>query len=159
MEPEAPKNNFLKMPRTKTFLVVLCGALVVLIAYGLGILVGYRRAIFASQFGEHYYRTMYGDPFGKPMIGVMGMGPMTMHGVAGQVIDVASETISVKDINGNEESVWVVSGTPIRDMNNSVSMQEIQPADQIIVIGQPDPDGDIAARFIRIFETSSSSND
>src|ERR1700733_6710896 len=97
--------DFFKAPKTKTLLWILCSILGILVVFGLGITVGYRRAIFASDFGENYYHTMYGDPFGKPMIGVMGQGPMTMHGVAGIVIDVTTSTIFVRDASGNGEAV------------------------------------------------------
>jgi len=150
------ENDFLKLPKTKTFLWVLCGILVILVAFGLGLAVGYRRAIFASEFGAHYYRGMYGDPSGQPFIGLMGVGPTTVHGVSGEVIDVSSGTISVREVDGNEESVLVSSHTPIREMNNDISAQDIEPYDQIVVIGQPDANGEVEARFIRVFEASSS---
>lgn len=150
------KNDFFKLPNTKILFWTLCGVLAILIAYGLGILVGYRRAIFAADFGERYYRTMYGNPMGQPMIGAMGYGPLTMHGVAGEVIDISTGTIVVKDANGDEESVLVMSNTPIREMNNDITAGDIVPNDQIVVIGQPDTGGQVEARFIRVFETSSS---
>src|SRR5271170_4578790 len=123
----AHENDFLKPPKTKTLLWTLCGILGVLVAFGLGLLVGYRRAIFAADFGEGYYRSVYGDPFGKPAIGAMGYGPLTMHGVAGEVIDVSSGTITVQDADGNEESVLNLSNTPVREMNDDVSATAIQP--------------------------------
>lgn len=148
--------DFFKAPKTKTLLWILCSVLVVLIVFGLGIAVGYRRAIFASDFGENYYHSMYGSPFGKPMIGVMGLGPITMHGVAGEVIDVASGTILVRDATGDEESVLIVSGTPIREMNNNILMSDVDVGDNVTVIGAPDPQGQVEARFVRVFQASSS---
>ena len=156
MEHQVEKNDFLKPPKTKTLLWTLCCILAVLIAFGLGLVVGYRRAIFASDFGEHYYRNMLGDPEGQPVVGAMGYGPLTMHGVTGEVVDVATDTIVVRGSNGSEESVLIVSGTPIRDMNENISEQEIAPNDQIVVLGDPDQDGVVEARFVRIFNASSS---
>ena len=86
----------------------------------------------------------------------MGYGPLTMHGVTGEVVDVATDTIVVRGSNGSEESVLIVSGTPIRDMNENISEQEIAPNDQIVVLGDPDQDGVVEARFVRIFNASSS---
>lgn len=149
------KNEFLKLPKTKTLLWALCCILVVLVAFGTGIVVGYRRAIFTSEFGARYYRDMYGDPFVQPMVSVMSHGPLMMHGIAGQVVDVSSGTLLVKDMNGNEASVLIMSGTPIREMDSNIPEEEIQPNDRIIVIGQPDPNGQIDAHFIRVFEATS----
>lgn len=151
----AHENDFLKPPKTKTLLWILCGVLAVLVAFGTGILVGYHRAIFASDFGAGYYRSMYGDP-GQPMLGMMGYGPLTMHGVSGEVLDVSSGTVIVQETNGNEASILVLSGTPIRDMNNNVSIGDIEPDDHIVAIGEPDGNGEVEAHFIRVFEASSS---
>jgi hypothetical protein len=144
-------NDFLKAPKTKMLLWILCGVLVVLITFGLGVAIGYRRAIFASDFGENYYHNLYGDPFGNPMVGVMNNGPLTIHGVVGQVIDVGSTTMSVENLNGNEESVFVASNTPIREMNNMIPLVEIDVGDHVTVIGEPNQNGQVEARFIRVF--------
>src|SRR5262249_34852657 len=149
-------SEFLKTPKTKTLLWILCVVFVVLIAFGLGITVGYRRAIFSSQFGEHYYRGLYGDPFGRPVMGITGRAPLTMHGVAGEVIDVTSSTLSVKDPTGNETSVLIASNTPIREMGNDISPNDIEVGNMVTVIGEPDQNGQVEARFIRVFESSSS---
>ena len=149
-------NEFLKTPKTKIVLGILCGILVVLIAFGLGIAVGYRRAIFSSQFGEHYYHNLYGDPFGRPMMGVANREPLTMHGVIGSVIDIASSTILVKDPLGNEQSVVVVSSTSIREMDNNILLNDVKIGDGVTVIGNPNENGQVEARFIRVFVASSS---
>jgi len=148
---------FFKAPKTKTLLWTLCAILAVLVVFGLGVAVGYRRALFASDFGESYYRVLYGEPFGKAAIGfTMGPGPATMHGVTGQVIDVSSATISVEDPQGDEQLVAIASGTPIREMDSFIVPGDIEVGDMVTVIGSPDNEGQVEARFIRVFETSSS---
>jgi hypothetical protein len=149
-------NDFLKPPKTKTLLWTLCGILAILVVFGMGIVVGYRRAIFASEFGENYYRNLFGNPFGQPMIGMVAHGPMTMHGVVGSVINVGSSTLDVRDSEGDEESIVIVSGTPIREMGNDISAGDVENGDFVTVIGDPNGDGQIMARFIRVFEASSS---
>ncbi len=151
-------NDFFKPPKTKTLLWILTGLLGILIVFGLGITVGYRRAIFSSDFGATYYHEMYGTPFGKPTVMVMSNGPMAMHGVAGQVIDVDSSTILVQDPNGAEEAVFVASGTTIREMNQDIAPSGIVVGDGVTVIGEPDTNGQVEARFIRVFEVNSSTN-
>jgi hypothetical protein len=147
--------DFFKPPKTKTLLWILSGLLVVLITFGLGIAVGYRRAIFSSEFGAQYYHGMYGDPFGRPIMSDITSGPPTMHGVAGVVIDVGSSTIFVQDPSGNEASVFIASGTPIREMNEEILPGDIVVGDGVTVIGDPDTNGQVEARFIRVFETTS----
>jgi len=144
-------NDFLKTPKTKTLLWILCGVLAILVVFGLGIAVGYHRAIFASGYGENYYHNFYRGPFTGVMGFIPGPPPMNMHGVAGEVIDVSSGTISVRDTDGNEQSVLLMSDTPIREMNTDISESDIQPDDQVIVIGEPNDTGQVEARFIRVF--------
>ena len=51
--------------------------------------------------------------------------------------------------------VLIMSGTPIREMNNNISESDIQPDDQIIVIGEPNDTGQSRGRFIRVFQNPS----
>ncbi len=147
-------NDFFKLPKTKTLLSILCGVFLALIVFGLGITVGYRRAIFSSEFGAQYYHELYGDPFGRPMTKVLANGQLTTHGVAGEVIDVGSSTIFVKDPSGNEESVFISTDTPIREMNQEILANDILIGDGVTVIGEPDANGQVDARFVRVFETT-----
>jgi hypothetical protein len=148
-------NDFLKMPKTRTLLWTLCGIFILLIIFGLGIVVGYKRAIFASSFGENYYRNFYGDPLARPVMGVVSIGPMISHGVFGEVIDVGSGTIAVKSATGDEASIVIASNTPIREMGNAVSVEEIVVGDNVAIIGEPNSNGQVDAKFIRIFESPS----
>jgi hypothetical protein len=75
-----------------------------------------------------------------------------MHGVAGEVIDVSSSSISVKDTHGNEQSIAIASGTPIREMDDMILISDIQPGDSVTVIGEPNDEGQVEARFIRVFQ-------
>jgi hypothetical protein len=149
--------DFFKSPKTKTLLWTLCGVLVILIVFGMGLVVGYRRALFASDFGENYYRNFYGDRFGgRPMMGVIVRDPMMMHGVVGKVIDVASSTLSISEPDGDEKFIFVASNTLIRAMNSNVTLGDIKVGNVVTVIGEPNAIGQIAAKFVRVFEASSS---
>lgn len=145
--------DFLKAPKTKTLLWILCSILVVLVSFGVGIIVGYHRAIFASGWDENYYRNFYGASNSGF---IMGIGPeapppFNAHGVAGEVIDVGPSMLSVEDSAGNEQSVFVASATPIREMDNTVSLTAVEVGDRVTIIGEPNDDGQVEARFIRVF--------
>lgn len=150
-------NDFLKIPKTKTLLWILCSILVVLVAFGLGVVVGYRRAVFASGWSENYYHNFYdmSPDHGFFMTGI-GSGasqPFNPHGVAGEVVDIGSSTLSVQDADGEAQSVFVASATPIREMNGSILFTAIQIGDHVTIIGQPNDSGQVEARFIRVFTT------
>ena len=136
-----------KPPKTRTLLWTLSFILVLLVVYALGIVVGYRRATFETAFDDHYSRTFN--------VGMMLNPPMMPHGVIGRVIDIATGTLSVRDPFGNEVYVLIASGTTVREFNEDVSAATIANGDNVAVIGEPDADGDVEARFIRLFRASS----
>ena len=122
-----------------------------MLVFGAGIMVGYRGGIFSSRFGENYYHNFYG-----PTPVVVGKMPMSPHGTVGTVLDISSSSISVKDPNGDEQSVAVDSSTVIRELNNTITLSDIKINDQVTVLGEPNEQGQIYARFIRVFNGTSS---
>ena len=149
-------SNFLESTIVRTILWVLGGLIVLVVVFGLGITVGYDRAGFASNFNQNYYRDFYGAAPSGP-VGLMAPPmPVAIHGVVGTVIDLSTSTISVKDKQGNEQSVAVSSGTDIRNGNGNSTIGDIAVGDQIAVIGEPNSEGQIDAHFVRILRTPSS---
>lgn len=131
----------------------LGGVVILLLVFGAGVAVGYRSGLFSSRFGENYYHNFFGGGPG----GVMGMPtPMNQHGTIGSVISVGSSTIATKDPGGNEQSIVINEDTVIREGNETLTIAGIQDGDQVAVIGEPNDTGQIAARLIRVFDTSSS---
>jgi hypothetical protein len=140
--------NLLQSAKVRAILIIVAGAIVLLVVFAFGASIGYHRGLFADRFGENYFKNFYGSPTGKMSL--------TMHGVAGDVIDVSSATIAVEADDGDEQSVLVAPNTVIRENDNTVMAQNIGIGDEITVIGEPTDQGQIEARFIRIFPSSSS---
>ncbi len=128
----------------------LAAAVIFFLAFGLGVSVGYRKAMFASAWGRSYELNFSG-PAHHGFVFASGAIAGNMHGVAGTVIDVASGTIAVKDGDNDEESIAVASGTVIRQMNDMISLSALAVGDRVVVIGTPDSAGQIEAHFIRVF--------
>ncbi len=126
----------------------LGGLIVVLSAFGFGAMVGYRQASYAGNFGDNYYRNFYGPSMGQPFF--------NPHGVTGEVIDLGSSTISVKDLDGDEHSVMVMQDTAIREGDAAIMLGGIHIGDMITVIGAPNGSGQVAARLVRVISSSSS---
>lgn len=131
--------DFLKSSKTKAILWIVSGIVILLLVFGFGIAVGYRRALFASEFGENYYHNFSGGMRGGMM--PPGGPPIALHGVAGEVIDIESSTISVRDSMGNEDSVAVLATTPIREMDNYITINDVDAGEGIIAIGEPNSIG------------------
>lgn len=124
----------------------------VFVIFALGIYVGYRKAMFASDRGASYDRSVFG---GTPPWLAGGM-PGSAHGVIGTVVDVATTSLVVEDGNSDEEWVEVPSTTIIRMYDRTMGEDGMQVGERVVVIGQPGADGEIQARFIRVFPATSS---
>ena len=125
----------------------LAAIVIFLLAFGIGVSVGYEKGIFASRWGRNYEANFLGPRGGM----IFGMPGGDAHGAAGTVISVASSTFAIKDDEGNEQSIAVASGTIIRKMNSTISLGDLKVGDEAIVIGSPDQNGQVRARFIRVF--------
>ncbi|MDE2018984.1 MAG: hypothetical protein KGJ13_01405 [Patescibacteria group bacterium] len=149
--------NFLESKNVRAVIFILGGIAAALLVFSAGVAVGERKAIFSAAWGKNYGRFFFtaGPPPGA--IGVMVQrGPWNTHGVAGQVIDVSSSSFMVKDPDNDERSIAITSGTVIRDANQVIPLDNIDPGYQVVVIGQPNASGQVEARFVRVFEVSSS---
>lgn len=133
---------------TRWVVGILAAIIVFLIAFGLGVSVGYEKAIFSSEWGMNYERNFSGTP---PLGAMSGNMPLAMHGAAGTVIDVSDAGMSVKDNDNDEQSIIVASGTIIKKMDAMISLRDIAIGDHVVVIGAPNSNGQVEARFIRVF--------
>jgi hypothetical protein len=148
-------SNFLASRKVRLVLWILGSLIILFVVFGLGIAVGYDRAGFAAGFEKNYSHMFYGASPGG-MVGLVAPPmPGAIHGVVGTVIDLGTSTISVEDQENNEQSVEVPAGTVIRQGNSNIVIGAIEIGDQLTVIGDPNEQGQVVARFIRIFPASS----
>ncbi len=151
--------NFFHAKPFHAVLWILGGIVVLMIVFGSGVAVGYRSGLFASRYGQDYYRNFIGSGHGGMGMLPGGMLPppiANQYGVIGTVISVGSSTISMQDAEGNEQSIMLDEATVIREMNATLSASQIRDGSHIAVIGEPNDTGQVHARFIRVFPASSS---
>lgn len=144
-------NNILKSTGGKWTVGILAAVVIFLIAFGLGVSVGYQKGIFSSEWGRNYERNFSGMPSLGMVAGPGGFAPQNMHGAAGTVIDVSSLGLSIKDDDNDEQSIIVASGTVIKKINATILLGAIAVGDRVVVIGAPSSSGQVEARFIRVF--------
>ena len=149
-------SNLLESKKVRAVLWILGGLIVLFVVFGLGIAVGYDRAGFAAGFDQNYYRNFYGAAPHGPVGFMAPPMPVAIHGVVGTVIGVGTSTISVKDQQNNEQSVVVSSGTAIRSGGADIVIGNVAVGAEIAVIGEPNSQGQIVARFIRMLVPSPS---
>ncbi|MGD0977023.1 MAG: hypothetical protein ABR875_01860 [Minisyncoccia bacterium] len=141
--------------------VVLAAAL--LSVFAAGVYIGYRKAQFSYSWAENYDRN-----FGGPQRGVLGVfgggGPMASgsqglfrdpgmmggHGIFGTIISLDDDSATVKGADNKEKVVLVSDDTSIEKQNNSIKITDLKIDDQVVIIGSPDNQGRITAKFIRV---------
>jgi hypothetical protein len=144
--------------KSKIFHNILLGAacLVVLVfVFSAGVFVGIEKAKFSYGWGENYYRNFI-DPRG-PLNGALGsQSPfwdkiyITPHGLSGKIIELNDDGFVMSGANQTEVPVDVDNQTIIRNQHDNLKLSDLKISDQAVVIGEPDGQGEIMAKFVRI---------
>lgn len=132
--------------QSKTLRGVLIGigvALIVLAIFQAGLMVGYRRAMFADRVGNFYYRAFGNE--NRDFEALPGG-----HGAAGKVAKITLPTFVIEQPNNTEETVRITDDTEIRRFRQSVGSDQIKINDLVVVLGSPNSNGEVAARLIRL---------
>ncbi len=142
-------NDFLQSKRYSRLLASLGILLVALIVFAAGIIVGYRKAEFSYRWSNNYYRNFGGpsSPFGLSDADDNALSP---HGAFGTVIGVNLPSFAVRGPDEAEKIVIIGPQTVIRSMRNPATTSDIRTGQSVIIIGEPDEQGQIDASFVRI---------
>ncbi len=147
-----------KFIKILTFTVIIVAVL--LMVFEVGMSVGYRKAKFSYKMGDNYYRA-FGRP-GDMMGGHPGMKPgpggmhfpkedfTSSHGAVGKIIKIDLPTIVVATSDNVEKTVLVGSSTMIRKYRDNIGAADLHINDPILIIGSPNEESEIEAKFIRI---------
>ncbi len=155
--PDFPHSKILR--RSLMGLAILIA--VILIFQG-GVFVGYRKASFSYRWSNNYERNFGGMMGGlnkegrRSNFGMMGYLPAS--GAVGTVISVNFPEITIAGNSaGDAEKIAVISGeTQVRKLHNTIKSSEIAAGDYVMVIGEPDTEGKIKAKLIRLMPAQSS---
>jgi hypothetical protein len=129
---------------------VIAGFAVLLLVFRAGAEVGARKARFSYRWGEQYHRN-FGGPKGGFLHGGLDRDFIETHGAAGTVLSVDNVTVVMNGRDDVERIVRVSDRTVVKRGSRTIAMEELQADDRIVVIGEPNSDGQIEAKFIRVF--------
>lgn len=151
--------DYNKLFQSKTFKIALwsiAGLVVFLFVLKLGMFLGFRKANFSYKWGENYHRNFAGPRSG--FFGEFSGGDfIDAHGVFGQIIAIdpstdsgQAGTIILKGRADTEKIVLIGENTVIKRFRDSVKFSELKIDDFIVVIGEPNDEGQIEAKLIRL---------
>lgn len=133
----------------KYFMVIVPVLIILILVFGLGVYVGYRKAKFSYSWGENYEKNF---PKKRGFLGFMPGDIMNAHGTVGSVSEINGNIIVLKDNDGTQKSILTSSSTTVISRpGTDLKLQDIKVNDAITVIGMPNNQGQIEAKLIRIF--------
>lgn len=128
--------------------------IIVMLIFSAGIAVGVHKASFGRAWGEHYNEN-FGIGHRNGGIGNVGQAGMmdyfpNANGAVGKIIKVVLPNIIVQDEDNIEKTILIASDTKIQKGKDSIASTDLKINDFIIVIGTPNNQGAIEAKFIRL---------
>lgn len=144
--------GFTTKKHIKTLLYVL-GTLFILCAIlQFGIFIGYHKASFARDWGDGY-KENFGMERPESFKGMMRNRLPTAYGASGKILSVTLPTFIVEDSNGTEKTIYVSTSTLIKSAMQDASSSVITVDAIVMVIGDPNTNGQIEAKLVRIMPT------
>ena len=136
----------------KLVIIGLIGFVVLIIVFGAGVKVGTLKARYSYRWAENYHKNFAGPRGG--FFGDWREFPagdfISGHGVFGSIIKIDGNTLIIKEENNIEKTVLILDKTTVTSRRETIKSNELKIDDRIIVIGSPDDQGQIEAKFIRV---------
>jgi hypothetical protein len=158
-------SEFIKSKAVMFVLVSLAALAALAGVFQLGMSFGERKAQHFNRWYKNYDRN-FGPRMGLPGIPEPGPGgrmpgmPQPFgrqmlpggYGVFGKVLSVDGQGLAIQDKQGVEQNIFVTSSTVIRSGDSEAALEDLLPDAQVSVFGQPNDQGQIEARLIRILD-------
>ncbi len=144
--------DFNKLFGSKIFKRILVGIgafVAMLIIFGAGMAIGFKKADFSFRWGENYHKN-FGGPRGGFFRGFSGRDFIESHGVFGQIIKIDGQTIIIKGRENMERPVVIKDNTVINRGRETIKISDLKVDDSVVIVGQPDASGEIEAKLIRV---------
>lgn len=139
--------------KSKTIRGIIIGlgiAILVLGIFKLGMVAGYHKARFSTQFGDNFNRNFV-DPRGEGFFKDFSdrRGPPGGHGAVGKIVSIALPLIVVAGPDNIEKTIVISDSTEIHKYRDDITTTDLKVGDFIVVLGTPNDDGQVEAKLIR----------
>ncbi|MFA5827539.1 MAG: hypothetical protein WC839_03535 [Candidatus Paceibacterota bacterium] len=131
------------------FLYGIGTIIIIVLIFSAGISIGFHKASFGRNWGDNYERNFgFGMMSGRQMFNNNNFP--NAHGAVGKILKIELPTIIVQDKDSIEKVVLIKNNTEIQKMMQKITISDLKIDDYIVVIGNPNEQGQIEAKFIRI---------
>ncbi len=131
-------------------LCVMGTLIIALVIFQTGMVVGEHKAAFSYRLGDNYHRN-FGEHHARH--GMFGMPEEEFgetHGAAGKILSVTPSTLVILGHDNVEKIIMINDKTVIRHFRDEATFSDLHVDDFVVVIGSPNEQSQIAAKFIRI---------
>lgn len=149
------KNNkkFMQSGILKWIIFGLFFFIIVILVFGIGILVGEKKAKFSYRWAEHYHKMFAGPKRG--FFGDWRRFPkgefIEGHGSFGEIIEIKGNEFVIKGKDGVEKVILITDKTIIKKGREKIMGKDLKIGNWVVIIGSPNEEGKIEAKFIRVF--------
>jgi len=148
------KEEIKKVFKSKVFQVIIYILGFVVIAsfiFKAGMYAGLEKASFGKNWGDNYTKN-FGMQLRGPRMFMEDFDNFpNPHGAIGKIIKNNGDSIVVLDGKDRTEKIVIINNkTQIRQAKFDVKKEDLTPDSFVVVIGQPNKDGQIEARLIRV---------
>ena len=152
MNEEKIKKIFQNRDALKWVIIGLAGFVVLILVFGTGVKVGTLKARYSYRWAENYHRNFAGprDGFFSDWRNPPRREFINAHGVFGSIIKIDGNAIITKSKNDAEKIILVSENTLIQKGRETVKLSDLKPEESIVIIGSPNEEGRIEAKFIRV---------
>ncbi len=141
----------------KPFLMVLFLIVFGFAMFQFGTNLGSNRGRFACNWAKNYQNN-----FGGPRFGFGQDQPFNDfvdgHGIFGEIIKINKTDIVVTSKEGVEKIINISDKTIIKSFEKDITIENLKLNDRLMIIGDPNDQGQIDAKLIRIFNKPTSMN-
>lgn len=149
--------DIIKSKKFKIAAIVVGIIIAELVIFSGGVAVGFKKARFSYQWGEHYERNFM-KPSRQGFPGFMnemkGKGLRNAHGLSGNIISITDSNIVIKDQDGNEDTIVIADKTLIKSRGTDLKLSDLKAGDRVVILGRPSDNGVVSADLIRVFENN-----
>ncbi len=142
-------DKFFQSKVFKGFILGLLSFLLLTFVFKVGEVVGIKKANFSCRWSDNYHQN-----FGGPKQGFMqGFGDkdfMEANGVVGNIIDIATSSVTIKGRGDVEKIVLITQDTVIKKLQETIFLTDLQVDEMVVVIGEGNNQGQIEAKLIRV---------
>ena len=146
---EKPPQSIKHLDILKVIIVALMGFAFVMGVFSVGIWVGQKRAEFSFRWTDSYHRN-FGGPQGGFLDNFPNSNLIGGHGIFGVVIGIYTNNLIIKDQDSMERIVVISTETTTRNNVGDMNFFDIKINDRVVIIGSPNSEGQVEAKFIRV---------